>query len=84
MAFDRANFATTGLGQGSNAPKVCTHRDAASTKAEIATSGYFNTVTDQLELGDFILAAGSDGSMTIAVTSASGAAVVTTEEATLA
>ena len=83
MAFDRANFATTGLGQGSNAAKVCTHRDTTTNKAGIAASGYFNTVTDQLSNGDFILANGSDGSVVLAVTSATGAATVTTEEATL-
>ena len=83
MAFDRANFSSTNLGQGSNAPKVCTHRDAASNKAALAASGYFNAVTGFLGNGDFILANGSDGSVVLAVTSATGAATVTTEEATL-
>ena len=83
MAFNRAYFSTTSLGQGSGAAKLCMFR-GANTKAEIAASGYFNSVTDQLALGDFILAAGSDGSVVLAVTSATGAATVTTEEATLA
>lgn len=83
MAFSRDNFATSGIGQGSAAPKICTHADPASTKAQIAASGYFNAVTDQLSIGDGIYAYGSDGSVLLSVTSATGAATVTTEEATL-
>jgi len=83
MAFDRANFATTSLGQGSNAPKVCTHRDTTTNKAGLAASGYFNGVTKEVANGDFIFANGSDGSVVLAVTSVTGAATVTTEEATL-
>ena len=63
--------------------KIFTHQDLASTKAQIAGSGYFNTVTEYLEKNDVIIAGGSDGSVVLAVTSATGAATVTTEEATL-
>lgn len=83
MALDRKNLSGN-VGAGSNAAGLFTFRDTASTKAQIAASGYFNTVTDSVANGDFILANGSDGSVVLAVTSATGAATVTTEEATLA
>lgn len=83
MAYSRKKLSGN-LGAGSGAPKLFTYGDADSTKAQIAASGYFNDATDVVGLGDFILAAGSDGSVVLAVTSATGAATVTTEEATLA
>ena len=83
MAFDRTNLSGN-IGAGSNAAKLFTFRDTASTKAEIAASGYFNGVTEILAKGDFILTNGSDGSCVLAVTSTTGASTVTTEEATLA
>lgn len=72
------------IGAGSNATGLYTYRDTDSTKAEIAASGYFNDVTEILANGDALIANGSDGTVVLAVTSATGAATVTTEEATLA
>ena len=83
MAFSRDNFAPSYMGQGSNAPKLHTHRDTATTKANLAASGYFNDVTGFLTKGDAIYAHGSDGAVLLSVTSTTGAATVTTEEATL-
>lgn len=83
MAYNRKNLSGN-VGAGSNAAGLFTYRDTESTKAQIAASGYFNDATDVLAKGDFILANGSNGSVVLAVTSATGAATVTTEEATLA
>ena len=83
MAYSRTNLSGN-LGAASNAPKFFTFADTGSTKAQIAASGYFNDATDVLALGDGIYALGSDGAVLLSVTSATGAATVTTEEATLA
>ena len=83
MAYSRTNLSGN-LGAGSGSIGLFTYQDTASTKAQIATSGYFNDATDVLKLNDVIIAGGSDGSVVLAVTSATGAATVTVEEATLA
>lgn len=83
MAYDRTKLSGN-IGAGSDAAGLYTFRDTGSTKAQINTPGYFNDATDVVANGDFILANGSDGSVVLAVTSATGAATVTTEEATLA
>ena len=83
MAYDRTKLSGN-IGAGSDAAGLYTFRDTGTAKAGIAASGYFNDATDVLANGDFILANGSDGSVVLAVTSTTGAATVTTEEATLA
>lgn len=54
----------------------------ADAVATVVASGYFNTVTDNLKLNDVILCVGSTGGTrtidVLTVTSASGAATVTT------
>lgn len=82
MAFDRTNLTNNGMGAGNAAPKVFSFVDTASTKAQIATADYFLGVYDLLSVNDFILAAGSDGCVVLAVT-ASTSSTVTVEEATL-
>lgn len=82
MAYTRTNLSGN-VGAGSSAIGLFTYQDTASTKAQIAASGYFNDATDVLKLNDCIIAGGSDGVVVLAVTSATGAATVTTEEATL-
>lgn len=82
MAFDRENFANNGMASGNGAPKIYGHRDATSTKAAIATADYFLPVYQFLEVGDFLMVNGSDGSCVLAVT-ASSSTTVTVEEATL-
>jgi len=83
MAYTRTNLSGN-LGTGSGSIGLFTYQDTGSTKAQIAASGYFNDATDVLKKNDVIIAGGSDGSVVLAVTSATGAATVTTEEATLA
>jgi len=82
MAFDSKNFYPISAGVGSNAPKIVTFVDTASTKAQIAAADYFLPKYAVLNVNDFIMAAGSDGCVVLAVT-ASTSATVTTEEATL-
>lgn len=83
MAFSRTNFYNTSAGAGAGTPKIVSFVDTASTKAQIAAADYFLPVYDVLAPNDFIMAAGSDGCVVLAVV-ASTSATVTTEEATLA
>lgn len=77
MAFNRKNL-SGGIGAGSNAPKLFTFVDSASTKAQVATADYFLTVTEILNAGDIILCGCSDGT-TVAVVASATATTVTTE-----
>ena len=74
MAFDRTNLSGN-LGAGSNAPKIFTFRDDASTIAQIATADYFLGVYSLLEAGDVIQATGSNGTTNVAVTASSSTTV---------
>jgi hypothetical protein len=82
MAFDSDNFYPISAGAGAGTPKIISFVDTASTKAQIAAADYFLTKYQVLNVNDFIMAAGSDGCVVLAVT-ASTSATVTTEEATL-
>jgi hypothetical protein len=77
MAFDRKNLSGN-MGAGSGAPKLFTYGTSADAKAAIIASGYFNDATDVLSKGDIILAYGTDATVALTVTSATGAATVTT------
>jgi len=81
MAYSRKNLGGN-IGAGSNAPKLFTFKDTATTKANIAAADYFLDLNDILAVGDGIYALGSDGAVLLAVTAVS-ASTVTTEEATL-
>ena len=83
MAFARTNLYPTSAGAGAGTPKIYSFVDTASTKAQIATADYFLSAYDILAVNDFIMAAGSDGCVVLAVT-ASSSSTVTVEEATLA
>ena len=82
MAFSRKNVYPISAGAGAETPKIISFTDTASTKAQIATADYFLGAYDLLGVNDFIMAAGSDGCVVLAVV-ASTSATVTTEEATL-
>ena len=82
MAFSMANFYPISAGVGAGTPKIISFVDTASTKAQIAAADYFLGATANLGVNDFIMAAGSDGCVVLAVTAAT-AVTVTTEEATL-
>jgi len=76
MAFTRDNLQKV-AGGGSNAPGVFSYL-SPDNKAATLASGYFNSATNVLNLGDFILCRCSDGAQVASVTSATDAAVVTT------
>ena len=77
MAFERTKLSGN-LGAGSDAPNLFTYRSGTDAKAAVIASGYFNGATDVLKKGDIILATASDVTVALVVTSASGAATVTT------
>lgn len=82
MAFTRKNLTNNG-GGGNNAPKTLCYLSPDS-KATTLASGYFNLATAKLTQGDFIFARCSDGALCMSVSSATGAATVTTLTVALA
>ncbi len=82
MAYSRKGLGGN-IGAGSNAPKLFTYKDAASTKAAIDTDDYFLDLFGVLAVGDGVYCLGSDGAVLLSVV-LSSATTVTTEEATLA
>ena len=82
MAFVRKNLQPIS-GGGSNAPQLFTYL-STDNKATTLASGFFNSATGVLAQGDFILARCSDGALTMSVSSATGAATVTTITTALA
>lgn len=77
MAFNRTSLSGN-LGAGSSAPSLFTYGTSTDAKAAVIASGYFNDATDVLRKGDIILATASDATVALVVTSATGAATVTT------
>lgn len=81
MAFARSGF--TKLAGGARQLHYYSSADAATT---IAGSGYFNDVTNDLKQHDIILTVGATGGTqtvdVLVVTSATGAATVTTTNGT--
>ena len=82
MAFNRDNFSSANIAQGSAAPKVCTYITSADNKAATGASGYFNGVENILSAGDFILCTSSDGSEVITVAANTAGVITTTSIAT--
>lgn len=82
MAFNRENLQKV-AGGGSNAPGVFSYL-SGDNKSTTLASGYFNTATNVLNQGDFIMARCSDGALVMSVSSATDAATVTTITAALA
>lgn len=83
MAFDRTNYATSDIGQGSGAPKIGSYITGTDNKAAVVASGYFNGIADSVKAGDFILVDASDGPIVVAVAAVT-AGVVTTLSVALA
>jgi len=77
MALDRAKFQRIG---GGSVQQLHLYNSAADNAATVTGSGYFNALTDQLRQNDVIIVVGTAGSTVdlVIVTSATGAAVVTT------
>ena len=77
MAFDRTKLSGN-MGAGSDAPKLMTFKDTASTKALVAAADYFLGVYQILNVGDVIVCVCSDGT-NINIVTASSSTTVTTE-----
>lgn len=60
MAFSTTGFATIGASKAGNAPSVYSY-STADTIADVNTSGYFNTLSDTLSVGDMIIVRSSTG-----------------------
>ena len=60
------------------APRKHSYLSAADAMATISASGYFNSITQNLAIHDVIFVSGSDDNLMLEVTSATGAATVTT------
>jgi len=76
MALDKTKLAVSGVGLGSDAPKMYSYM-SPDTKAATIASGYFNGVAKKLEVGDFILVRASDGALVASVAGITVAGVVT-------
>lgn len=76
MAFVRANLERVGGGR----QKLFIYNAGADTAATVTGSGYFNSVSDELDKGDVIIIVGNNGASidNTVVTSANRAATVTT------
>lgn len=55
MAFTAANFAMTSSHQNSNVPRTFAYK-TADTQATVNNSGYFNSVSAEVNVGDYIYA----------------------------
>ena len=79
MAFDATKLAT--MANGATQLHIYKHTDAIAT---VAASGYFDTVTNRLKLGDVIIAVDTNTPTVdvLVVDSATGAATVTTTNGT--
>lgn len=60
MAYDSAGFATIGASKSGNAVSLYAY-STADTIATVNTSGYFDDLSDTLEVGDVILVRSSTG-----------------------
>jgi len=81
MAFSSTGFATIGASKRGNAPSVYSYATADAI-GDVNTSGYFNTLSDTLEVGDLIIVRSSTGgtqalSLVYVASNASGVVDVT-------
>lgn len=60
MAFNATGFATIGASKAGNAPSLYAY-STADAIGDVNTSGYFNTLSDNLSVGDVILVRSSTG-----------------------
>lgn len=54
MAFDKTGFATISASKRGNAPSIYVY-SSAEAKATVTGSGYFNDISDTLEVGDLVI-----------------------------
>lgn len=60
MAFDKTGFATIGASKAGNAVSLYAY-STEDTIATVNTSGYFNSLSDTLNVGDVLLVRSSTG-----------------------
>lgn len=77
MAFVKENFAYSGIGAGSSAPKIFSYNGSADTKATVIADSYFDTVYRQLAVGDMIFATTTTTPVGLYVVSITAGVVVT-------
>jgi len=87
MAFDSAGLTTVSAAKRGNAPGIYAYKTTDAI-ADVNTAGYFNNLSDTLEVGDLIYCVTSTGSTAVAtlvyVLSNSGGAVDVNDGTTLA
>lgn len=87
MAYDAAGFAAIGASKRGNAPSLYAYKTADAI-ADVNTAGYFNDLSDVLEVGDLIYCVTSTGSTAVCtltqVLSNSGGVVDVADGTTLA
>ena len=65
MAYSATGFSTIGASKGGVAPSVYSYK-TADTIADVNTSGYFNSLSTLLTVGDLIYCVTSTGSTAVA------------------
>jgi hypothetical protein len=65
MAFDSTGFATIGAAKRGNAPALYSY-STTDAIADVNTEGYFNNLSDSLEIGDLIYCVTSTGGTAVA------------------
>jgi len=65
MAYSSTGFATIGAAKRGNAPSVYSY-STTDAIADVNTEGYFNDLSDTLEVGDLIYCVTSTGSTAVA------------------
>lgn len=87
MAYDAAGFAAIGASKRGNAPSLYAYKTTDAI-ADVNTAGYFNDLSDVLEVGDLIYCVTSTGSTAVCtltqVLSNSGGVVDVADGTTLA
>lgn len=64
MAYDAAGLATVTAAKRGNAPSIYAYKTADAI-ADVNTAGYFNDLSDTLEVGDLIYCVTSTGSTAV-------------------
>ena len=82
MAFSTDGWANIGASKRGNAPSLYTYATTDAI-ADVNTAGYFNDLTDTLEVNDLIFVAHSGGVALVYVASNSGGVVDVTDGLTV-
>lgn len=77
MAFDSAGWSTVAAGKAGNAPALYVYK-TADAQADVNTSGYFNSVSSIVRVGDiiFVYSTASSGSLVLTYVNSNASGVV--------